>query len=164
MVKYAILVDINRCYGCHSCEVACKQENNLPIGIKWIRVVTVGPREIDGKLRMDFFPTFCKHCGKPKCMDVCPEKAIIKRPDGIVLVKEELCIGCQQCIDVCPARAIQYNEEKGTVEKCNLCHDRIDKGLKPACVISCPAGALYFGHINRVIEELNEKSAYIGSN
>jgi DMSO reductase iron-sulfur subunit len=144
-IKKSLLLDVDLCVGCFACEVACKQEHNLPVGRRWIRVVKVGPKKVGGKLFMHFVPVHCRHCGKPPCIDVCPVGAISKRSDGIVLSNEELCIGCKICMEACPFGALQYNPEKEVIEACNLCVERVDKGLEPICVQNCPTGALRFG-------------------
>ncbi len=145
MNHICLLTDIDRCIGCFACETACKQEHNLPVSVKWIHVVRVGPKDIGGKLVMDFVPMHCRHCDNPPCMRVCPVDAISKRADGIVVYNEETCIGCKQCIEACPFGAAQFNPETGRAEACNLCYERIDQGLRPACVQNCPTEALVFG-------------------
>lgn len=157
MAQYKLAVDVERCIGCHSCEVACKQEFNLPVGPQWIRVIKVGPRKIGKKLKMDFVPIFCKHCEKPPCIKVCPENALRKRPDGIVLVDKEKCTGCQLCIDACPINAPQLNPDEGVVGFCNFCAHRIDDGLEPICKIVCPARCIYFGDVNEINKMMQEK-------
>lgn len=161
MVQLSLLVNLDSCIGCQACEVACKQENNLPVGPRLIRVIQVGPEKVGGKLIMKFHPIRCMHCGRPICMESCPTKAISKRIDGIVLIDSNLCIGCNLCIEVCPFSAPQFNPERGIVEKCTLCVHRVDKGLKPACVQTCPTGALQVGDINEVTESIrvNGKTA-----
>jgi Fe-S-cluster-containing dehydrogenase component len=143
--KKSLFADIRLCVGCFACEVACKQEHNLPVGERWIRITKVGPLKIEGKLVMHFLPMHCRHCGRPPCIDVCPTGAISKRPDGIVLFNSEACIGCKACIEICPFHAPQYSPEKDIVRACNLCIERVDRGLEPSCVQNCPTGALYFG-------------------
>lgn len=159
MVRYGLLVDHKLCFGCYACEIACKQENDLPVGPRWIRVITVGPKKVNGKLVMDFVPMTCVHCAKPPCAEACPVNAITKRADGIVLIDGELCIGCNACIPACPFRALQVNPETGIAEKCTLCVDRVEKGLKPSCVQHCPAGAICFGEINKITEEARKREA-----
>jgi Fe-S-cluster-containing dehydrogenase component len=158
-MQRTLLEDIDLCIGCFACETACKQEHDLPPGPKWIKVIQAGPVEIGGKLVMDFVPMHCRHCANPPCMSACPVKAISKRSDGIVLFHEELCVGCKQCMEACPFGAPQYNPEKGTVQACNLCQERVDQGLLPACVQNCPTQALLFGDPNQLSERLREKQA-----
>jgi len=133
MKKYALIIDHELCWGCKTCEVACKQENNASDGVKLIAVKENGPKEINGKFEFFFHINMCRHCDDPPCMDACPEEAITKRKDGIVVMDYDLCMGCQACIDVCPYDAIAYDEDEDLARKCNLCHNRVDQGLLPAC-------------------------------
>lgn len=158
-MKRALLEDIDLCIGCFACETACKQEHHLPTGPKWMKVVQAGPVEIGGKLVMDFVPMHCRHCANPPCLPSCPVAAISQRNDGIVLFNEELCIGCRQCMEACPFGAPQYNPEKEVVQACNLCQERVDQGLLPACVQNCPTQALLFGDPNNLSDRLREKQA-----
>jgi Fe-S-cluster-containing dehydrogenase component len=159
MEKKSLLVDIDLCYGCLACEVACKQEHGLAVGPHFIKVHEVGPRKAGGKLTMDYVPMACKHCGKPACIEACPEDAIYTRSDGIVLIHEEKCTGCQLCIEACPFGAPQYISQKNIVQKCDLCVERTDKGLLPACVHHCPTGALIFGDPNLLSERIRKRRA-----
>jgi Fe-S-cluster-containing dehydrogenase component len=145
MKKLALLTDIDLCIGCLACETACKQEHNLPVSTKWMSVVRVGPVMAGGRLVMDFVPMHCRHCENPPCMVACPVGAISKRSDGIVLYNEETCIGCKQCIEACPFGAAQYNPDVQRAQACNLCVERVDQGLLPACAQNCPTQALVFG-------------------
>jgi len=154
-----IFIDLEYCIGCRACEIACKQENNIPSGIKWINVVKVGPRMVGDKLRMDFVPMRCRHCAKAPCIDSCPEKAITKRLDGIVLINQELCIGCMACAEACPFGAIQLNAKTQIAEKCTLCVHRVDTGLEPACILACPSKCMYFGDINELVRISQAKEA-----
>ena len=159
MEQYALLFDSSRCVGCQACEVACKSENGLPVGISWIRLLPAVPREIDGKLSLDFRLVRCMHCGKAPCIDACPQGALIRSERGVVLVNEELCIGCKICIEVCPFAAPQFNPQKGVVEMCNLCCHRVEEGLVPACVQACITDALFFGKSSEVGKELQAERA-----
>lgn len=147
-----LFIDYQLCIGCHTCEVACKQEHDIPTGVKWVRVVEVGPRKVGNALKLNYIPVLCKHCSKPPCIEICPEKAITRREDGPVLIKDELCIGCKQCIEVCPFGAIDFNPRKEIVEKCSLCIHRIEQGLRPSCEQHCPTGAIFFGCPNEFAE------------
>lgn len=159
MTKLGLLIDHELCFDCKACEVACKQEHNLPVGPRFITVVTVGPRKVGDKLIVDFVPRTCLHCGKPPCAEVCPTDAIKKREDGIVIIDEELCNGCMACQSACPFSVIQFNPEKSVAEKCDMCLSRVEKGLKPACVHHCQAGAILFGDINEISQQMNKERA-----
>ena len=148
MGRKSLLFNADECIGCFACEVACKQEHNLPVGEHWIRIFKVGPTKVGGKLAMHFAAVHCMHCGKPSCLDACPVGAISQRSDGVVLFSQELCTGCKACIEACPFGAPQYNSENNIVRACNLCVERIDSGLKPSCLHHCPTNALYFGDCN----------------
>lgn len=144
---------------CHSCEVACKQENDIPQGVWRIRVIEIGPMELNDKLRLIHVAVRCMHCINPPCVDVCPTKAINKEADGIVLINEGMCIGCKKCIEVCPLGAITFNHQKNVMEKCTLCVHRVRKGLLPSCVQVCPTKALTFGEINNIVKIKQERHA-----
>ncbi len=155
--EYALITVSEDCIGCHACEVACKQEHDLPVGPRWIRVLTDGPKPAGDKLRLEYVVAYCMHCSHPPCQEACPVAAITKREDGIVLINDELCIGCKDCIEACPLGVMQFDSEKGVAQKCDLCVERIDRGLEPACVAICPSHCLYYGDIYEVLLRLGEK-------
>lgn len=159
--EYVLMVNGADCVGCSACEVACKQEHNLPVGPRWIRVYPYTLREIEGKLQRRYVVTHCMHCSRPPCKDVCPVDAIYKREDGIVLISEELCIGCKDCLEACPLGVMQFDEEKAVVQKCDLCVARIDAGRQPACVNACPSHCIYFGDISEVIDKTGKNSLLV---
>ena len=145
MSTYSIKIDEELCWGCKACEVACKQETNAPDGIKLIWISEDGPKIIDGKPSFLFRVNLCRHCQDPECVESCPEQAITKRSDGIVILDQEMCTGCGLCIDACPYEAIAFDHEKNTAIKCNMCFHRIDKGLIPACADNvCLAHCIHF--------------------
>jgi Fe-S-cluster-containing dehydrogenase component len=127
------------CVGCHVCEVACKQEHDLPPGADRIRILERTPR---------FEPIYCRHCFRPPCLESCPTGAI-KREKGIVFLDKEKCIGCKACMEACPFGAMGFDAEKGVAEKCDLCFQRTEKGERPACVSVCPARCMEFGDLKR---------------
>lgn len=121
----------------------------------------------------------CNHCESPSCVRVCPTKATFQRPDGIVLMDFHRCIGCRFCMAACPYGSRSFNwmdprrddttllggrkinpefptRERGVVEKCNFCAERLAKNLKPACVENCPEGALIFGNLNDPESEIRK--------
>ena len=146
MKRYALIIDEELCWGCKTCEVACKQEEGAPDGVQLITVLEDGPKMVNGKLDFVYRVNVCRHCDEPDCAEACPEDAITKRGDGIVILNVDQCTGCQLCMDACPYDAIAFGEEKGVAWKCNLCYHRVDKGLLPACADNvCLAHCIYFG-------------------
>ena len=169
--RWGLLIDASKCEaGCSDCVTACKVENgwgseeeNAHIdpeqSVQWIRKVTLKDKSTG---RTTSAPVMCQHCEEPPCVDVCPTGASMKRDDGIVLVDKHICIGCRYCMMACPFKARSFVHEplteqkvnaprgQGTVEACNLCAPRIDKGRIPACVEACEkAGhsAILFGDL-----------------
>jgi Fe-S-cluster-containing dehydrogenase component len=133
MTRYRLRIVDDACWGCRTCEVACKQENGAPTGVRLIEVKEEGPiRDGDG-LRFRFRVARCRHCRRPRCVEACPSGAIHRREDGIVVLREEACDGCRACITACPHGAIGFDEQRRVAAKCNLCVHRIDQGLLPAC-------------------------------
>jgi len=151
MSKYFLLQDQQKCIGCHACEIQCKTIKSLPIGPKPCQIIPVGPKFINGLPRASFIFMPCFHCENPWCVAACPTGAMQRRAkDGIVFVDYELCVGCKTCISACPWGAPQWNPEIGKVVKCDYCRDRIDVGLKPACVTVCVTHCLDFGKTEKM--------------
>ncbi len=147
MPKHSIYIDHNACWGCRTCEVACKQENGLDTGINLIYVTEKFFRTENGQLDFTFHVNVCKHCDDPPCADACPEEAISKQENSMVLIDYENCSGCRLCIEACPYNAISFDEDKILAQKCNLCSQRVENGLIPACADNvCPAHCIYFGN------------------
>jgi DMSO reductase iron-sulfur subunit len=167
-VEYGLLVSIDRCVGCHACELACAAENQLTDGVRWRHIVKAGPSMSPSGLQLSFMSISCMHCGQAPCMQVCPVKAISKRPDGIVMVDDKKCIGCKACLWICPFGAPQFNPRTGRMSKCHLCYHRVEKGQVPACVASCHVEAIQFGTTAELAQKvhlsvLNRASAAKGS-
>jgi tetrathionate reductase subunit B len=179
--RWGFIVDLRRCVGCRACTVACKAEFNIPLGA----FRTIVPAEVHGKFPKSeklFLPRLCNHCEGnrvdeiPPCVKVCPEYpkgrkkfitpegktiryrygATYKRPDGLILWNNELCVGCGKCIDKCPYGARSWDKSRMSgkdktrhaITKCTLCQHRIDNGVVPACVNICPSRARKFGDLN----------------
>jgi Fe-S-cluster-containing dehydrogenase component len=133
MNRFALTIAEEQCWGCQTCELACKQENGAPEGVKLIRVGEHGPRQIDGQWHYTFTVNRCRHCEDPPCVGACPDDAIAKREDGIVVLDRGACSGCRSCQEACPYDAIDFDETHNVARKCNLCHHRVHRGLLPAC-------------------------------
>lgn len=115
-MRYGMAIDLDRCIGCRTCAVICKDHNAEPEGIWWNRVFVPGAPEygtsalVDGAPRMEFLPVACQHCENAPCQTVCPTGATYTDEDtGAVLVDYERCIGCRYCITACPYGARQFN-------------------------------------------------------
>ena len=148
-MTYAFLFDASACSGCKACQAACKDKNNLPLGVLWRRNYEVGGGEWmhtgdawSSTVFAYYLSIACNHCVHPKCAGVCPVNAYSVRDDGIVLLDSSKCIGCGYCAWACPYGAPQYDRMSGTMSKCNLCYDNLDTGLPPACVAACPMRVL----------------------
>jgi Fe-S-cluster-containing dehydrogenase component len=158
MKKHALIIDHISCWGCKTCEVACKQENNVPEGVKLIEVSEGDFSTADDKTDGGFQANVCRHCDDPPCVSSCPVEAIVQRDDGIVVLDEETCTGCRLCVDTCPYHAISFDTQKDVAKKCNLCHHRVDSGLIPACADNvCLAHCIYFGDPDGIQGHINEK-------
>ncbi len=156
MRQYAFSFDISRCSGCMACVVACQDQNDFTSDeVVAFRHIT---RYEEGKhpsARISYFSISCLHCGDAPCLIVCPTGAISrKQEDGAILVDRDLCVGCHSCEMACPFGAPKFPED-GKMAKCDLCCIRREHGMKPACVLICPTGALDVGPV----EELSEKKA-----
>ncbi len=146
-VRYGMVIDLRKCLGCHTCSIACKQENGVPLGSwrSWVKQVEKGHYPY---VRKSYLPLLCNNCENPICVTVCPVRASYRRQDGIIMVDPHRCIGCRYCMAVCPYDARYVNPRVNIVEKCYWCEHRIDQGLKPACVQACPTHARVFGDLN----------------
>jgi Fe-S-cluster-containing dehydrogenase component len=148
MKKLSLTIFKEDCCGCHSCEVACKQEHRLGVGPRLIRVVEKIPL---------FIPVYCHHCAKPPCREACPVKAIERNDLGVVMIDKEVCIGCQECVTACPFGAMQFDEDRETAVKCDLCWDRIQRELAPACSLICPTRCIVWGETSVLLNRAASK-------
>jgi phenylacetyl-CoA:acceptor oxidoreductase 27-kDa subunit len=147
-VRWGMAIDLRKCFGCGACVVACAEANKITSN-HWRRVFTCGV-SAPPERRRSYLPLNCMHCVKPPCETVCPTTATFRRPDGIVDIDHEKCIGCGYCITACPyyARVILFMNDydlealimtgrsatsapdyRGVATKCCFCRPRIDRGL-----------------------------------
>ena len=146
-LQYGFLIDHRRCIGCHACTVACKAENDVPVGSfrTWVQYAEKGKFPA---IRRHFAVLRCNHCTSAPCVTICPVNALEKRKDGIVDLDRDACIGCRACMQACPYDAIYLNEDTGAAEKCHYCAHRVERNLEPACVIVCPESAIVSGDLH----------------
>ncbi|MDN5345506.1 MAG: hypothetical protein PWQ18_1620 [Clostridia bacterium] len=130
-MQLGFFLDLNRCTGCRACEAACRNWKGMGFSLRQVYPETGY-----------YLSLACNHCENPECFRVCPERTYNKRRDGIILHNSGRCTGCNRCVRACPFAAPRYNPATGKVEKCDLCVERIDNGVVPACVEACPVKAL----------------------
>ena len=149
MAHYAIVVDLDRCIGCHGCEIACKNENEVELGSFWNKVVQVGPFGDYPRLQQYFLPVMCQQCENAPCTHVCPTGASYRDPDtNVVLVDKEKCIGCKYCMMACPYGVRSWSPSEHVVEKCTLCGQMTAAGELPKCVAACCGSARFYGDLD----------------
>lgn len=165
--QLGILINLDKCVGCNSCIIACKQETTFVYGDELgklpekpafrKKVLTIGPIGIFPKLKMHYLPIQCNHCQDPHCLMVCPPMAIEKRSDGIVVIERDKCIMCGDCVKACPYDVFYFDREEKIIDKCTMCVHRVDKGLAPACVLACITKAMEFGDLADPQSEVAKK-------
>lgn len=148
--QHGFFFTADNCIGCHACEAACSEKNENPAHLAFRSVGYVEGGSFPDYKRMNISMA-CNHCDDPVCLKGCPTRAYTKHVEyGAVLQDPETCFGCGYCTWVCPYNAPQLDPVKGQVSKCNMCVDRLEVGLKPACVSACVGNALDFGVIENV--------------
>jgi Fe-S-cluster-containing dehydrogenase component/formate-dependent nitrite reductase membrane component NrfD len=146
-MKYGFLIDHRKCIGCHACTVACKSENEVPLGTfrTWVKYIEKGEYP---DTRRFFSVMRCNHCDDAPCITICPVTALFRRDNGIVDFNGDRCIGCKSCMQACPYDALYINPNTNTAEKCNFCAHRVEAQLEPACVVVCPVQAIVSGDLD----------------
>lgn len=145
MGKVSLIFFKRDCMGCHACEVACKQEHGLGAGPRLVRVIEHAP---------DFTPIYCRHCADAPCAKACTVDAISRNGRGIVLINDDLCIGCKACVEACPFGAMQFDDDGDIAVKCDMCLARQAEGKDPACAAVCPTGCIFWGESRDLSERL----------
>lgn len=163
MAQYAFAFELNKCSGCRTCQVLCKETYDLPLDNLYRRVYnyqggewtineagTYVPQNMFGY----FISLACNHCETPVCVASCPTGAMQKDEEtGIVWTDKEVCIGCRSCETACPYNAPTFNEAENFMMKCDMCKEQVEGGNKPLCVTGCRDRALDFG----TLDELRDK-------
>ena len=165
--NWAFVIDLNSCIGCNACMAACTQENQTPYWAEKFRTKVEQAELVQGdNVGRFFFPRLCMHCQNTPCYYACPTGATYKTPEGVVMVNQDICIGCEACVTACPYDArYRYDYEDVVknkelfgeefsvhqvphVDKCTFCYHRITKGLEPACVSTCPTDCRMWTDLN----------------
>jgi formate dehydrogenase iron-sulfur subunit len=173
--KVAKLIDISKCIGCKACQSACMEWNDLRDTVGDTSGVYDNPRDLtdeswtvmrffevepNGKLEWLIRKDGCMHCADPGCLKACPSPgAIVQYSNGIVDFHQENCIGCGYCVTGCPFNIPRISKQDSKAYKCTLCSDRVSVGLEPACVKTCPTGAIVFGSKEDMIVHADERVA-----
>jgi Fe-S-cluster-containing dehydrogenase component/formate-dependent nitrite reductase membrane component NrfD len=153
MTNFGFVINHAVCIGCHACTVACKAENDVPLGAfrTWVKYIEKGRYP---HTRRHFAVLRCNQCDAAPCMTICPVTALYRRDNGIVDFDGGKCIGCKACMQACPYDALYINPNTNTAEKCNFCAHRVEVGLKPACEIVCPERAIISGDLDDPASEI----------
>ncbi|MFZ7944359.1 MULTISPECIES: DMSO/selenate family reductase complex B subunit [Bacillaceae] len=171
MAQLGFYINQSLCIGCKACTVACKDKNNLDVGINFRRVYTYEEgsfiqqptKGIVGNVKAFYFSIACNHCREPKCVPSCPVGAISKnKENGVVTIDQEACRGTQLCVKACPYGAPQYNKKVFKSDKCDFCLDLQEDGEDPVCVSTCPMNAIEFGDVRKLRKKYGDVSQIIG--
>ena len=170
----AKLIDTTKCIGCKACQVACMEWNDVRDEIGFNHGVYDNPMDLTenswtvmrfseyenqgGDLEWLIRKDGCMHCEDPGCLKACPSPgAIVQYTNGVVDFHQENCIGCGYCITGCPFDVPRISQKDNKVYKCTLCSDRVAVGQEPACVKTCPTGAIVFGTKEDMIKHADDR-------
>jgi len=159
--KLTVYIDPSKCMGCRSCEMACAIEHSMSKDLFGAIQEKPTPKPRLKVVVADFFnvPMRCQHCEDAPCMKACPTGAISKTEEGFVVLNPNKCIGCLMCVMACPFGHPKYEPEYKVVLKCDSCVERVREGKPPACVEACPTGAMKFGRLSDILEEVRKEKA-----
>ncbi len=152
MMQKGFFFNQERCVGCKACQMACKDKNDLPLGVFFRKIFSYETGAFPHPASYHVSKS-CNHCSSPQCVAVCPIGAMyVDTEDGTVQFDENICIGCQYCVNACPYGNPHYLTQYKAVRKCDACKEWRMLGEACACVSACPTRALEF----RPLEELKE--------
>ena len=153
--KGMVVVDLSRCLGCRSCEMACAKGH---AGFRDIVEAILAGADLAPRVHVvaaggKAVPVQCQHCEDAPCVAVCPSGALCRdEASGTVRANVARCIGCKSCVVVCPFGAVEIAQKGGRVFKCDVCEGLVAEGEDPLCVAACPTHA-------RTVATLEELSA-----
>ena len=145
--RWSMAFDLERCTGCHACSVACKVENDVPLG-NFRMMVYYHDTGTFPNVQRHFLPALCMQCEDAPCMKACPTHSIARGENGIVRINADTCRGHGKCEDACPYGAIYVDPLRNVADKCDYCENRLNAGMEPACAETCPAETIIFGDLN----------------
>nr|MBF0222169.1 4Fe-4S dicluster domain-containing protein [Desulfobulbaceae bacterium] len=175
-MEKGVLVDLTRCIGCRGCQVACKEWNERDVRKTTFKGDFTNPVKLSsdcytniqfvetekkGKVGWSFIKNQCLHCKEPACAAACPVGALTKTAQGAVSYQFDKCIGCRYCMVACPFDIPKYEWESVSpwVQKCTFCAERIEDGLLPACIKTCPTETMLFDDYDKIVAEAKKRLA-----
>lgn len=184
MADKAFLFDTSHCTGCHACQIACKCWNKLPsptgLNENEFSGTHQNPPDLNGTTRLimtyseadgtmpgkrvqwAFGRRSCQHCTDAPCASICPSGALyVDEATGLVTTDDSKCVACKYCSTACPFDVPRYDGMQGHINKCTGCIDRVEHGMKPACVTTCQPEALDFGDRDEMIAKAHERLAWL---
>ncbi len=177
MSGYSVLVDTSKCTACRGCQIACKQWNQLPgtqtkntgshqnppdLSFDTYKVVNFSEGKMeDGKAYWYFFSNQCRHCLSPGCMAVAENDEIIQddKTGAVLYTEKTKNLDFKATLEGCPFNIPRQDAKTKVLAKCTMCFDRITNDLPPACVKSCPTGAMAFGERDKILEMVQKRVA-----
>jgi formate dehydrogenase iron-sulfur subunit len=175
MSGYSILVDTSKCTACRGCQVACKQWNGLPgthtknvgshenpqdLSFETYKVVRFAEgKNGDGKPYWNFFTEQCRHCMSPGCMAVAEKDEIVQdeKTGAVIYTPMTKDLDFKATLEGCPYNIPRQNPKTKALVKCTMCFDRITNKMIPACVKSCPTGAMTFGERDKILSDCKKR-------
>ncbi|OGP57565.1 MAG: formate dehydrogenase [Deltaproteobacteria bacterium RBG_13_52_11b] len=183
MADKSFFIDTTKCTACRGCQIACKQWNKNPgtktyqrgnhqnpedLSFFTFKLVRFSEHEVDGNPQWLFFPDQCRHCLTPPCKEVADSKAkgaiLQDEATGAVIFNPKVKMkraDFQETREACPYDIPRWSEKTGGMAKCTMCIDRVKEGLLPACVKTCPTGAMSFGDREEMLEKANKRLAEV---